>query len=82
MARLGRQGRSERMEQPMPWFLYSSACVAIVIVCVSISRAHAEDRNTANPGPMTQATSPTVAQMPSIPPLRFGKHSGQGYDRP
>jgi hypothetical protein len=38
----------------MPWFLYSSACVAI-------------------PGPMTQATSPTAAQKPSIPPLALSQ---------
>ena len=67
------EGRFERMEQPMPWFLYSSACVAIVIVCISLSRADAEDRDTANPAPMTQATSPTAAQKPSIPPLAFSQ---------
>jgi hypothetical protein len=57
----------------MPRFLCYSACVAMVIVYVSISRADAEDRNTVNPGPMTQSTSPTAAQKPSLPPLALSQ---------
>jgi hypothetical protein len=45
----------------------------MVTVCASISRADAGDRNTPNPGPMTQSTSPTAAQKPSLPPLALSQ---------
>jgi hypothetical protein len=54
-------------------FLSYCACVAMVTVCISVSRADAEDRNTANPGAMTQSTSPTAAQKPSLPPLALSQ---------
>jgi hypothetical protein len=48
-------------------------CAVAAIVCVSVSRAEAQDRNSANPGAMTQSTSPTAAQKPSVPPLALSQ---------
>jgi len=64
-----REGRLEKMERPMRRFLSYAAYAAIVIVCLSVSRANAEDRSPPKSGAMAQSTSPTVAQKPSLPPL-------------
>lgn len=52
---------------------FLSYCAVAAIVCLSVSRADAQDRNTANPGAMTQSTSPTAAQKPSVPPLALSQ---------
>ena len=52
---------------------FLSYCAVAAIVCLSVSRADAEDRNTANPGAMTQSTSPTAAQKPRVPPLALSQ---------
>jgi len=52
---------------------FLSYCAVAAIVCVSVGRADAQDRNTANPGAMTQSTSPTAAQKPSVPPLALSQ---------
>jgi hypothetical protein len=52
---------------------FLSYCAVAAIVCLGVSRADAQDRNTANPGAMTQSTSPTAAQKPSIPPLALSQ---------
>jgi hypothetical protein len=52
---------------------FLSYCAVAAIVCLSVSQADAEDRNTANPGAMTQSTSPTAAQKPSVPPLALSQ---------
>jgi hypothetical protein len=57
----------------MRGFLYYCACVAMVTACVSISRADAEDRSPPKSGAMTQNTSPTAAQKPSLPPLALSQ---------
>jgi len=59
------------MERPMRRFL--SYCAVAAIVCLSVGRADAQDRNTANPGAMTQSTSPAAAQKPSVPPLALSQ---------
>ena len=46
---------------------FLSYCAVAAIVCLSVSRADAGDRNPPNPGPMTQSTAPTTAQKPSLP---------------
>jgi Protein of unknown function (DUF1236) len=52
---------------------FLSYCAVAAIVCLSVSRADAEDRNAANPGAMTQSTSPTAAQKPRVPPLALSQ---------
>jgi hypothetical protein len=54
-------------------FLSYAAYAAIVIVCVNISRANAEDRGPPQSGAITQSTSPTAAQKPSLPPLALSQ---------